>query len=74
MIPHKFALLCCAAALSLGTLSCDKDNDDNNNPAPTTTREWNLTLSPRNEVPAPAGRTETGTAQLKLLSDNSLQY
>ncbi len=44
-------------------------------PLPTSVKKWdNVTISAANEVPAPAGRTETGTLSLELLSDNSLKY
>jgi hypothetical protein len=43
-------------------------------PAPTIVKEWNIALSAKYENPAPAGRNETGTVNLQLLSDNSLKY
>lgn len=59
--------------LTLFAGSCTKDGDD---PivTPTVVKEWTVPLAAVNENPAPAGRTETGTANLKLYSDNSLQY
>jgi len=44
-------------------------------PLPTTVKKWDaLTLSAKNEVPAPAGRTEDGMVTLELLSNNTLKY
>lgn len=43
-------------------------------PDPTVVKHWMITLSAKNEVPAPAGRTETGSAMLELLTDGSLRY
>ena len=40
----------------------------------TVVKEWNIALAARNENNPPTGRTETGTAALKLMSDNSLTY
>jgi hypothetical protein len=54
--------------------SCDKEEDTNTPPPPTVVKEWSIPLSARNEVPAPASRTEGGAAGLQLLSDNSLKY
>jgi CHRD domain len=51
--------------------SCKKNNDG---PKITIVKEWNLTLSAKNENPAPAGRNETGAFVLKVMSDNSVQY
>jgi CHRD domain-containing protein len=51
--------------------ACSSDNA----PLPTSVKKWdNVTISAANEVPAPAGRTETGTLSLELLSNNSLKY
>ncbi|HSB92598.1 MAG TPA: CHRD domain-containing protein [Flavitalea sp.] len=57
----------------LSTASCSDDKDD---PivTPSVVKEWTVPLSAANENPAPAGRTEAGTAELQLLSDNSLKY
>lgn len=41
---------------------------------PRTLKEWTIDLSAKNENPNPANRTETGTAVLQLLTDNSLRY
>src|SRR5918993_876824 len=57
----------------LATASCSDDKDD---PiiTPTVVKEWTVPISPANENPAPAGRTETGTAVMQLYSDNSFKY
>lgn len=43
-------------------------------PAATLVKQWQLTLNTAFENPAPAGRTETGTATVELYDDNSLKY
>ena len=58
----------------LFTASCSDDSGSNPVPAPTIVKEWNIVLSAKYENPAPAGRNETGTANLQLLSDNTLVY
>lgn len=60
-------LLVCSAFI----FSCKKDKDG---PSIKTLKEWTLPLSAKNENPAPAGRTETGTFVLRIMSDNSVQY
>ena len=57
----------------LATASCSDDKDD---PivTPSIVKEWNVPLAAANENPAPADRTETGTAAMQLLSDNSFKY
>lgn len=57
-------------AFSAFLFSCKKENT----PSVTVVKEWNVSLSAKFENPAPAGRNETGTANFKLMSDNSLQY
>ena len=37
-------------------------------------KSWNVVLNAKFENPAPAGRTETGTAMLELYSDSTLKY
>jgi len=66
----KLALLCPVITLLLW--ACSKDSTPP--PAPTVVKEWNVALSPKNEIPARAGRTETGTVNIKLYSDNSIKY
>jgi len=51
--------------------SCSKDDAK---PAPTVVKHWDIVLNTKFENPAPAGRTETGTATLDLYSDNSFKY
>lgn len=51
--------------------ACDKEDDIVN---ATIVKEWNLTMSTKNENPAVAGRNETAAAQLQLYSDNTLHY
>jgi hypothetical protein len=68
LVLNSTMLLFCTAFL----FSCKKDKNDG--PTVTTVKEWNLTLSAKNENPAPAGRNETGTFVLKVMSDNSVQY
>lgn len=58
-------------ALPLILNSCKKKD---NTPAVTLVKEWTVALSAKNENPAPAGRNETGTANFKLMSNNSLLY
>jgi hypothetical protein len=63
-------LLC--SVLSVIFIACSKDD-----PAPvlpTIVKEWNIALSSKNENNPPAGRTETGTVNIQLLSDNTIKY
>lgn len=62
------------SAFALFTAACTNDNSGTPVPTPTIVKEWNIPMSAQFESPAPAGRTETGTSNLKLMSDNSLQY
>lgn len=66
-------ILTASTALLLSVcLSCnDKDEDV---VQPTLVKEWNIPISTLNENPAPAGRTESGSAQLQLYSDNTFTY
>ncbi len=41
---------------------------------PTVVKEWTIPLAAKYENNPPAGRTETGTVSIKLLSDNSITY
>ena len=52
-------------------LACSKDEPA---PAPTVVKEWTIPLSPKNESPARPGRTETGTVNIQLISDNTIKY
>ncbi len=65
-----------AIFLSLVTLlivaSCSKDKTS---AAPATlVKQWNVVLDAKFENPAPAGRTETGSATIKLYDDNTIKY
>lgn len=68
LVLKSVLLLTCTAFL----FSCKKNKDDG--PKVTTVKEWTLPLSAKNENPAPAGRNETGTFVLRIMSDNSVQY
>lgn len=59
-----------AIVTSVILLSCKKESGN----SATVVKEWNVNLSARFENPAPAGRNETGVANIKLMSDNSLSY
>jgi len=61
------------AVLAIGFISCN-DDDVPAPPPPTLVKEWTIPLSAKNENNPPAGRAETGTANIKLLSDNSIEY
>ncbi|CAN5411614.1 hypothetical protein BH11BAC3_BH11BAC3_34160 [soil metagenome] len=52
-------------------VACKKDPAT---PAATIVKEWSVPLSAKYENPAPAGRTETGTVVIQLLSDNTIKY
>jgi hypothetical protein len=52
--------------------SCSKSNSSSNNP--TVTKHWDIIMNATFEVPAPAGRSETGTAALDLYSDNTMKF
>ena len=62
------------AFMVLAFASCNKDDGTPTTLAPTVVKNWSIPLSAKNENPAPVSRTETGTATLQLLSDNSLKY
>jgi CHRD domain len=51
--------------------ACSKNNST---PAPTVLKEWVVTMNSKFEVPAPAGRTETGIATLDLYSDMMMKF
>lgn len=65
---------CLVAVLSMLFIACKKDDPAPVIPPPTLVKEWNIVLSAKNENNPPAGRTETGTANLKLLSDNTISF
>jgi hypothetical protein len=56
----------------VSNVSCSEENDPD--PLPTLVKQWDIILSTAHENPKPSGRTETGTAVLQLMSDNSLTY
>jgi CHRD domain len=43
-------------------------------PPPTVVKHWDIIMNAKYENPAPAGRSETGTAGLDLYSDNTFKY
>src|SRR6476661_8638092 len=61
------------ASLLIIVGACSKDDSD---PVvtPTIVKEWTIPMAAANENPAPAGRTESGSATMQLYSDNSLKY
>lgn len=52
--------------------SCKKNNSSS--PSATVVKQWTVPMSATYEAPAPAGRSETGTATLTLYADNSFKY
>ena len=71
MKKNVLSLMLLASASSMLLYSCKKDETV---PEPTVVKQWMIALSAKNENPAPAGRNETGTVMLTLLSDNSVTY
>lgn len=60
-----------AVALAAFTCtSCSKKNDMNVE----VSASWSVTLSTKNEIPAVPNRAETGTATIKLFSNNELEF
>ena len=57
--------------LTIAMIACKKDNPKT---SITTLKSWTIPLSTSNENIPPFGRTETGTANFQLLSNNSLTY
>lgn len=68
LLLNSAMLLLCSSFL----FSCKKENNDG--PAIRMVKEWTLPLNAKFENPAPAGRNETGTFVLRIMSDNSVQY
>ena len=66
---YNLALI--STALPIFFLACKKDSTT---PTATLLKEWTVPLSVKNEIPSHAGRTETGTATIRLLSDNTITY
>ncbi len=65
---YYFILLLLALSFVTG---CSKNTDT---PAPTVTWTSTVSMSTKFEVPAVANRNETATAELQILSDNTLKY
>ena len=61
------------SSLTIIFIACTK-NDPPPVVTPTVVKEWAILLAAKYENNPPAGRTETGTVSLKLLSDNSITY
>ena len=73
MKPIQFAKPFMAIVLiCLTFIACKKDSYTT--APPTLLKSWNVILNAKFENPAPAGRTETGTASLELYSDSTLKY
>lgn len=53
-------------------ISCTKENNDVFTSE--VIKQWTIPLSALNTNPAPANRTETGTVNFQLFSDNSIRY
>lgn len=66
---RKINLFALTVLLATTVISCKKDEMA---PAATVTKEITVLLSAANENPQPAGRTETGSASIKLYSDQSM--
>jgi hypothetical protein len=66
----KTYLLLACAVLTLVIISCKKSSDTPTGPQ--IVKELTVALSASFENPAPAGRTETSTASIKIYDDNSL--
>ncbi|MFC4230328.1 CHRD domain-containing protein [Parasediminibacterium paludis] len=71
MKKNVFSLILLCTCCTTIFLSCKKNDAVT---APTIVKQWTVSLSAKNENPAPAGRNETGTASFMLMSDNSLVY
>ena len=69
----KNLLLLIVIAFCFTLFSCKKSTTTT--PAPTVLKQWMaVVMSPKFENPAPAGRTETGTVDIKLLSDKTISF
>ena len=66
------ALFIMLAAAMLAA-SCSKNDSAPAAPA-TLVKQWDVVLNTKFENPAPAARTETGTATLQLYSDSTMKY
>lgn len=65
----KNYLVASIVSLSILAISCKKNDSA---PAATMVKEITVMLAAANENPQPAGRTETGTASIKIFSDKSV--
>jgi CHRD domain len=75
MTTHKKMGSSVLLSLSLFVLiiSCSKSSTPVT-PPPTVVKHWDIVMNAKFENPAPAGRSETGTASLDLYSDNTFKY
>lgn len=64
----KINVITIAALFTITAISCKKETA----PAATVTKEITVLLAAANENPQPSGRTETGTASIKVFSDKSV--
>lgn len=67
-------LILLALPLLLLLNACSKDSGSTVAPAPIVVKHWDVTMNSKFEVPAPAGRSETGTVALDLYSDMTIKY
>ena len=67
-------LILLAIPLMLLLNACSKDSVSTVTPAPVVVKHWDVTMNSKFEVPAPAGRSETGTVALDLYSDMTIKY
>ncbi|MFZ1530392.1 MAG: CHRD domain-containing protein [Ferruginibacter sp.] len=67
----KIQSIIALAGMIIISASCQKDAATV--PA-TVVREWTVKLNTQNHLTIPAGRSETGTVKLELMSNNSLRY
>ena len=63
-----------AICLAITSISYSCSDKDDGVVQPTVVKEWAIPLSTLNENPAPTGRTETGSAELQLMSDNTFTF
>lgn len=64
----KINVIAIASLFTITAISCKKETV----PAATVTKEITVLLAAANENPQPSGRTETGTASIKVFSDKSV--
>lgn len=68
----KILLILALAVSATQFMGCSKSNTAT--PAATVTWSATVAMSAKFEVPAPAGKNETATADLQIFSDNTLKY